>query len=137
MDNAESKLPLATVLAVRLQAMIIAPDLPGHGYSDGLYGYISNWHDFVDRVSDLLEAVLPALRTSVASDKVFLFGQSMGGAVATTLLIKKPTAFSGGVLVAPMWFISDEMKPPYVVELIFTKILVHLLPTWAICPNKS
>ena len=66
-DNAENKLPLATVLAVRLQTIVIVPDLPSHGFSDGLMGYIPSYHGFVRRISDNLESVLPPLRAATAS----------------------------------------------------------------------
>ena len=38
----------------------------------------------------------------------FLFGQSMGGAVALKMHLKQPNAWSGAFLVAPMCKVSFE-----------------------------
>lgn len=40
----------------------------------------------------------------------FLFGQSMGGAVALKIHLKQPNAWSGAILVAPMCKVSFEPK---------------------------
>ena len=40
----------------------------------------------------------------------FLFGQSMGGAVALKMHLKQPNAWTGAVLVAPMCKVISESK---------------------------
>ncbi|CAK9100501.1 Caffeoylshikimate esterase, partial [Durusdinium trenchii] len=42
----------------RSGAMVLIPDLPGHGRSDGLLLYIPDWWVFVDQVWTALELVL-------------------------------------------------------------------------------
>ena len=60
----------------------------------------------------------------------FLFGESMGGAVALRAHLKEPLMWDGAVLVAPMCKIADSMYPPW----ILVQILVAL--SWIIPKAK-
>ncbi|KAI3905223.1 hypothetical protein MKX01_017469 [Papaver californicum] len=78
---------------------VIGTDYEGHGRSGGTRCYIKN---FFKSVCDQEEY----------KDKArFLYGESMGGAVALLIHKKDPTYWNGDVLVAPMCKISEKLKP--------------------------
>ncbi|TYI68485.1 hypothetical protein E1A91_D08G091700v1 [Gossypium mustelinum] len=66
----------------------------------------------------------------------FLYGESMGGAVALLLHKKDPSFWNGAVLVAPMCKISEKVKPHPVVVNILTK-MEEIIPKWKIVPTKD
>ncbi|XP_057963910.1 caffeoylshikimate esterase-like isoform X2 [Malania oleifera] len=68
--------------------------------------------------------------------KKFLYGESMGGAVALLLHKKDPTFWDGAVLVAPMCKISEKVKPHPVVVNILTRV-EEIIPKWKIVPTKD
>ncbi|CAK9149864.1 unnamed protein product [Ilex paraguariensis] len=66
----------------------------------------------------------------------FLFGQSMGGAVALNVHLKQPDAWNGAILVAPMCKIADDMVPPW----LLTQILIgaaKIFPKQKLVPQKD
>ncbi|XP_065860466.1 caffeoylshikimate esterase isoform X2 [Euphorbia lathyris] len=66
----------------------------------------------------------------------FLYGESMGGAVALLLHKKEPSVYNGAVLVAPMCKISEKLKPHRVVVNILTSF-EEIIPKWKIVPTKD
>ncbi|XP_044492213.1 caffeoylshikimate esterase isoform X3 [Mangifera indica] len=66
----------------------------------------------------------------------FLYGESMGGAVALLLHKKDPPFWNGAVLVAPMCKISEKVKPHPVVINILTRV-EEIIPKWKIVPTKD
>ncbi|KAH7351818.1 hypothetical protein KP509_19G015900 [Ceratopteris richardii] len=66
----------------------------------------------------------------------FLYGESMGGAVALLVHRKEPIDWNGAVLVAPMCKIAEESKTHPLIENILTK-LCSAFPTWKIVPTKD
>ncbi|KAG9140405.1 hypothetical protein Leryth_018533 [Lithospermum erythrorhizon] len=109
-------------------------DYPGFGLSEGLHGFISSFDQLVD---DVIEHYLkvkenPHLRSLPS----FLYGESMGGAVALKVHLKQPSAWSGAILVAPMYKIADEMAPSWAL----TRILIgvgKLLPKHKLVPQNN
>ncbi|GAB4832316.1 hypothetical protein Ancab_006329 [Ancistrocladus abbreviatus] len=113
---------------------VFAMDYPGFGLSDGLHGYIPSFDQLVDDVIEHYSRVKdnPELRTLPS----FLFGQSMGGAVALKVHLKQPNAWDGAILVAPMCKIADDVYPPWIV----TQILIGVakfLPQAKLVPDKD
>lgn len=41
------------------------------------------------------------------------------------------------MLLCPMLTVSDEVKPPWVVQMIFKHVLARLFPTWPVTPSKG
>jgi acylglycerol lipase len=80
-------------------------DYEGHGKSEGLNGYISNFDDLVDDVSNHYSTICE--REENKGKMRFLLGESMGGAVVLLLARKKPDFWDGAVLVAPMCKVSN------------------------------
>ncbi|KAF3578484.1 hypothetical protein DY000_02035624 [Brassica cretica] len=109
-------------------------DYEGHGKSEGLSGYISNFDDLVDDVSIHYSTICEKEENK---GKVrFLLGESMGGAVVLLLARKKPDFWDGAVLVAPMCKLAEEVKPHPVVISILIK-LCSFIPTWKIVPGSD
>ncbi|XP_038702390.1 caffeoylshikimate esterase-like isoform X2 [Tripterygium wilfordii] len=101
---------------------VFAMDYPGFGLSEGLHGYIPSFDSLVNYVVEHFSKVkdfrgLPS----------FLFGQSMGGAVAVKIHLKQPEAWNGAILVAPMCKLGDAMFPPWFVLQILI-VSAHLFP---------
>ncbi|KAK6128512.1 hypothetical protein DH2020_037746 [Rehmannia glutinosa] len=64
---------------------VFAMDYPGFGLSEGLHGYIPNFNDIVDDVIEHYSKVKENPKLNMLPS--FLFGQSMGGAVALKKLV--------------------------------------------------
>jgi len=124
---------------VRRGAVVVLPDLPCHGRSDGTLVYMPDWWAWVDQVWETLDIFVPLARDEGTGRpmKVFVSGMSLGGGLSACLSVLRPTYFDGVVLVAPMLFVSDDLKPSKLVQQIFKRFLVPLLRKWPITPMKS
>lgn len=110
-------------------------DYEGHGKSGGIPGYIQSFQDIVNHSAAFFKAV--AERVEYRNKSRFLYGESMGGAVAILIHRKQPNYYwNGAVLVAPMCKIAEELKPHPVVINILRK-LTTVIPTWKIVPTKD
>ncbi|KAK9105752.1 hypothetical protein Scep_022596 [Stephania cephalantha] len=85
-------------------------DHPGFGLSEGLHGYIPSFDELVDNVIERFRVIKEKPEASGVPH--FLLGQSMGGAVAIKVHLKKPSDWDGVILVAPMCKIAENVKPP-------------------------
>ncbi|KAK4346791.1 hypothetical protein RND71_033130 [Anisodus tanguticus] len=113
---------------------VVAMDYPGFELSEGLHGYIPSFDKLVDDIIEHYWKVKekPEFRNLPS----FLFGESMGGAIALKVHQKQPNAWNGAVLVAPMCKIADNMVPPRLV----TQILIGVakfLPTQKLVPTQD
>lgn len=79
-------------------------DQRGHGYSVREVDDLSVTHvdDFGQYLRDLEEFMDKVVRPRMGEAQLFLFGHSMGGAVAVTALMEHPEWFTRAVLNAPM-----------------------------------
>ncbi|KAL7141704.1 hypothetical protein ABFS83_08G071200 [Erythranthe nasuta] len=113
---------------------VFAMDYPGFGLSEGLHGYVPKFDWIVDDVIEHYSKVKgnPNFRTLPS----FIFGESMGGAVALKVHFKQPDSWNGAVLVAPMCKIADDMVPPWLVTQILTGV-AKLLPKHKLVPQKD
>ncbi|CAM6027756.1 unnamed protein product [Sphagnum balticum] len=107
-------------------------DVQGHGKSDGLQAYIPSYNDIVDDCIAFFKTVRE--REEYMNKARFLYGDSMGGAVALDIHRKEPQDWDGAILVAPMCKMADKMKPPPLVLAILMK-LVKVVPTWKMVPT--
>ncbi|PKA65295.1 hypothetical protein AXF42_Ash005628 [Apostasia shenzhenica] len=113
---------------------VFAMDYPGFGLSEGLHGYIPSFDGLVNDVIEQFSKVKE--NPHYKSLPSFLFGQSMGGAVALKMNLKQPEAWDGAILVAPMCKIADDVIPPWlVVQLLIG--LAKLLPKEKLVPRKD
>ncbi|CAK7344357.1 unnamed protein product [Dovyalis caffra] len=111
-----------------------AMDYPGYGLSEGLHGYIPSFDRLVDDVIEHYSKVKenPEFRTLPS----FLFGESLGGAVALKVHLKQPNAWKGAILVAPMCKIADDMTPPWLLKQILIGV-ANILPKQKLVPQKD
>ncbi|XP_059316954.1 caffeoylshikimate esterase-like isoform X1 [Lycium ferocissimum] len=113
---------------------VYAIDHPGFGLSDGLHGYIPEFDGIVDNVNEQYAKIKG--RPEVTGLPLFIFGQSMGGAIALKALLKEPLQWDGIVLVAPMCKIAEDMTPPVILQ----KVLIfmsNIMPQAKIVPTKD
>ncbi|KAL1568431.1 acylglycerol lipase [Salvia divinorum] len=113
---------------------VYAIDHPGFGLSEGLHGYIPSFDAVVDNVIEQFKIMKG--RPEIRGLPRFIFGQSMGGAIAIKALLKAPKEWDGIVLVAPMCKISDEMKPPVPLQQVLI-LLSKLMPQAKLVPQKD
>ena len=90
---------------------VLAMDAIGHGVSDGLHGHCESLDDIA---RDYHDYIITQRKLSIFQNKgFFLYGQSMGGAVAFNLCTKFTSShIDGCILSAPMVNISQNMLPP-------------------------
>ncbi|KAL4588266.1 hypothetical protein LXL04_001152 [Taraxacum kok-saghyz] len=109
-------------------------DYEGHGRSKGARCYISKFDDIVDDCCHYFKSM--SEKDEYRKKKRFLYGESMGGAVALVAHKKQPHFWHGAVLVAPMCKISEKVKPHQVVISVLTRV-EDLIPRWKIVPTKD
>ncbi|KAB8099108.1 hypothetical protein EE612_028983 [Oryza sativa] len=109
-------------------------DYEGHGKSMGARCYIQKFEHLVDDCDRFFKSIC---ELGEYRDKSrFLYGESMGGAVALLLHRKDPTFWDGAVLVAPMCKISEKVKPHPLVVTLLTQV-EEIIPKWKIVPTKD
>ncbi|XP_002977997.2 caffeoylshikimate esterase isoform X1 [Selaginella moellendorffii] len=109
-------------------------DYEGHGRSEGRRCYIRSFDYLVDDCIVFFKNVRewPEYRRKPC----FLYGESMGGAVALLVQKKTPGEWNGAILVAPMCKISKNMKPHPLLIRVLVK-LARTIPTWKVVPIKD
>lgn len=94
---------------------VVMVDYEGHGRSDGSLGLIMDWNVLVNDVHSFFADIT---QKEFPGKKLFLLGESMGGAVAYTIIKEHPDVYAGVNFVAPMCKIAQNMMPPaWVIEL--------------------
>eukprot|EP00268_Persea_americana_P033564 TRINITY_DN33213_c0_g4_i1.p1 TRINITY_DN33213_c0_g4~~TRINITY_DN33213_c0_g4_i1.p1 ORF type:complete len:339 (-),score=52.84 TRINITY_DN33213_c0_g4_i1:150-1166(-) len=109
-------------------------DYEGHGRSEGVRCYIKKFENIVEDSDDFFKSICEKEEYRVKGR--FLYGESMGGAVALLIHRKDPTFWTGAVLVAPMCKISEKVKPHPVLVNILSKV-EEIIPKWKIVPAKD
>lgn len=113
---------------------VFSMDYPGFGLSEGLHGFIPSFDRIVDDVIEHYSKVKENPAFSALPS--FLFGQSLGGAVALKVHLKQPRSWSGAVLVAPMCKIADDMVPPWAVAQVLIGVS-KFFPKYKLVPQKD
>ena len=100
---------------------VAALDHYGHGKSEGRYGHVDRFEDFV--------GTLQIFQRRVAADfpglRQILLGHSMGGLISCLYLLAHQQDFAGCVLSGPA--IRTEIEPPYL-QLLLIRCLSLLAP---------
>ena len=115
---------------------VVAADMPGHGLSDGLRGYLPGGAEGL--ITNFGQAVLALARSKYDNDenkkrKIFLVGSSMGGTIALQVALREPAgSIAGVVLLAPMLKLSVST-----VEEFALSCLAMIAPQWQIIPSSS
>lgn len=102
-----------------------AIDLPGHGKSPGTPGHIDQFSGFSDAVLLLLNNI----KSQYHDRPIFLLGHSMGGLIASQILLDHQSAFKGAMLSGAA--IDSPQKPP-AWQAFVVKILAKLFPRLAL-----
>lgn len=109
-------------------------DYEGHGRSAGARCYIKKFDNIVNDCSEFFKSV--CAQEEYREKTRFLYGESMGGAVALLTHKKDPSFWHGALLVAPMCKISEKVKPHPMVISLLTKV-EDVIPRWKIVPTKD
>ncbi|XP_051118461.1 caffeoylshikimate esterase-like [Andrographis paniculata] len=109
-------------------------DYEGHGRSMGVRCYIKRFENIVHDCSSHFKSI--CAQEEYREKKRFLYGESMGGAVALLTHKRDPRFWHGAVLVAPMCKISEKVKPHPVVISLLTRV-EDVIPKWKIVPTKD
>ncbi|XP_052622358.1 caffeoylshikimate esterase-like [Lactuca sativa] len=113
---------------------VIGIDHEGHGRSMGERCYIEKFDNIVTDCSNFFKCI--SGQEDYKNKKRFLYGQSMGGAVALLVHRKDPTFWHGAILVAPMCKINLKVRPhPRVLHTI--ERIEDLIPRWKILFAKD
>ncbi|KAH7307276.1 hypothetical protein KP509_22G052300 [Ceratopteris richardii] len=109
-------------------------DYEGHGRSEGRRCYIKSFPDLVNDSISFFKSVRE--QEEYKHLPRFLYGESMGGAVALLVHRKEPRDWNGAVLLAPMCKIAEESKVHPLLQGFLIKIC-SAFPTWKIVPTKD
>ncbi|KAL0547553.1 hypothetical protein IC582_017493 [Cucumis melo] len=113
---------------------VFGMDYEGHGRSSGARCYIKKFENIVNDCYAFFTSI--SVEEEYRDKCRFLYGESMGGAVALLLHKKNPRFWNGAVLVAPMCKISEKVKPHPVVVNLLTRV-EEIIPKWKIVPTKD
>ncbi len=94
---------------------VVAPDLRGHGRSEGTRFRIGRFDDFVDDLEQIIDVARETAARRGAGDRPpFLFGHSMGGLIATRYVLSAPDQgdLSGLVLSSPALRLTPDLPAP-------------------------
>ncbi|XP_071720205.1 caffeoylshikimate esterase-like [Rutidosis leptorrhynchoides] len=109
-------------------------DYEGHGRSMGPRCYIKKFDNIVSDCCNYFKLI--SRKDEYKNKKRFLYGESMGGAVALLAHKKEASFWHGAILVAPMCKISEKVKPHPMVINILTRV-EDVIPRWKIVPTKD
>ncbi|CAM6047489.1 unnamed protein product [Sphagnum compactum] len=111
---------------------VYAIDHQGHGKSEGLKCYIPDIKAIIDDCIEFFDAK----RQNHKDLPAFLYGESLGGALALLIHLKQPGIWAGIVINGPMCGISAKFKPPWPAENLL-HLIAGFIPTWPIVPTKD
>ncbi|CAI7783271.1 unnamed protein product [Closterium sp. NIES-54] len=124
---------VAVMLAAAGYALV-GVDYEGHGLSAGRHGYIRSFTRLADDVIEFANRLRASPR--FAHLPFFLYGESMGGAMALQVSRRDPTPWNGAVLVAPMCKMAQELIPPAPVIFVL-RCLSYIFPAWKLVPVSA
>lgn len=113
---------------------VVGVDYEGHGQSQGLHCYIPKFSVIVEDTREYFQSVRE--RPEFAGKPGFLYGESMGGAVAINVSRAEQGKWDGMILVAPMCKIADKIRPPWIIQELLRRT-AFLVPTLPIVPAED
>lgn len=118
---------LNAVALAKAGYLVCALDLQGHGFSEGPRDHIP---DIQPLVHDCLQ-FLDSARAHHPKLPHFLYGESLGGALAILVCLQQRTAWKGLILSGPMCEVSRKFKPVWPLEKLLP-IAAFIAPSWRI-----
>ena len=100
---------------------VVALDHPNHGKSDGSYGHVDSFDDFVQTL-DIFHQQVSAEFSGLPQ---FLLGHSMGGLISCLYLLQQQSAFVGCVLSGPA--IKTDIEPG-LLQMLLIRVLSKVAP---------
>lgn len=85
---------------------VLAPDLPGHGLSEGRRGHFPSY----EQVLDLIGQALTYLGEAVSGQPLFLYGHSLGGNLVVNYALRRPQGLRGAIASGP--WLRLAIQPP-------------------------
>ena len=111
-------------------------DMPGWGRSDGLFMHIpeGDWFQWVSHAAAFVKEVVIPMRRGWEEEagrtlKMFGHGESMGGAICLSLVLKQADIYDGIVLSAPAVNGAKEVMPHPAVVWLLRTFIMPLVPT--------
>ncbi|MDF1690817.1 MAG: lysophospholipase [Zhongshania sp.] len=115
-----------------------ALDHVGHGLSDGEKGHIDDFAIFVDTAAEFIAKV----RATAPDLPCFLIGHSMGGVIATNVLIEHPELVDGCVLSGPALATDEAIGPLQqrilkVIAALFPRLRIFAVDPKLVCSDPA
>ena len=85
---------------------VLAPDLPGHGLSEGRRGHFPSY----EQVLNLIGQALTYLGEAVSGQPLFLYGHSLGGNLVVNYALRRPQGLRGAIASGP--WLRLAIQPP-------------------------
>ncbi|KAJ0980457.1 hypothetical protein J5N97_008712 [Dioscorea zingiberensis] len=127
---------LTAVAIAKLGFHVCALDLPGHGFSDGPRGYITDINPLVTDCIQYFNTARLNFQEEHPDLPAFLYGESLGGAIAILVALKQKKEWRGLVLNGPMCSVSAKFKPMWPLEK-FLPAAALVAPRWRVVLTKS
>lgn len=111
----------------------------GHGRSDGMRAFMPSADAVVDDFCDFASVIKEGGFQSSAQGAprpLFVYAESMGGAIATRSALRHPRLFRGLVMMAPMLGFDSARRPSALVETI-GEIISFAWPSAPLLPQKD
>ena len=105
----------------------VGVDLPGHGHSPGRRGFIKNYNI----INEIIDILISTVSRTFPSVPLYLYGHSMGGALALRYLIKTNPKLNGAIITSP--WLKLAFEPPKS-RIALAKALNYILP-WLVQPS--
>ncbi|XP_059666450.1 caffeoylshikimate esterase-like [Cornus florida] len=131
--NSESSwlFELNAVAIAKAGFYVCALDLQGHGCSDGSPGHIPNIRPVVEDCIEFFDSA----RADHPKLPAFIYGESLGGAIATLICLKQRYQWDGLVLNGAMCGVSKKFKPAWPLEKLLP-VAALFAPNWRIVISK-
>ncbi|XP_078178194.1 caffeoylshikimate esterase-like [Carex rostrata] len=115
------------VAIAKLGFHVCAIDLPGHGRSEGPRGHIPSVAPVIDNCIQFFDDV----RASNSHLPAFLYGESLGGAIAMFISLRQKEEWRGLVLNGAMCGVSRDFKPVWPLEKLLPAAAM-VAPNWRV-----
>ncbi|KAL2650325.1 hypothetical protein R1flu_018453 [Riccia fluitans] len=125
---------IITIAVAQMGYAAYAADMPGHGRSYGLPGYVPNFDSAAASLLHFYKSVRD--RKEYEGLPHFLFGESMGGMMTLLMHFQDPKGWDGIILSAPLISVGHSMTVPWSTLMAF-KIISPLMGTWQIPTAKT
>jgi alpha-beta hydrolase superfamily lysophospholipase len=96
-------------------------DLPGHGRSDGMRGYIKNYALLVN----MLDILIDTSRKTFPGVPLFIYGHSLGGGIALDYLLRNNPRVKGAIITSPWLRLSFQ---PAGIKILMASLMKYIFP---------